>query len=159
MLDEVLVPGFSVYDDSSLPAQALASEFYDNYEPREQLGSGGSSIVRRCISKENGQEYAVKIIDLTGGQGSSHQDQDIVRFVENEISLLKRVSGQKNCIRMIKYFKTQAYYFIIFELMKKGELFHYLTKEITLDENKARRLMHQIFKSADGYRRAGDALK
>lgn len=150
MLDEVLIPGFSVYDDSSLPSQALASEFYDKYEPREQLGSGGSSIVRRCISKENNQEYAVKIIDLTGGNGSSHQDQDIVRFVENEVSLLKRVNGQRNCIKMIKFFKTKAYYFIIFELMSRGELFDYLTKQISLSESQVRKMMWQILNAIQG---------
>jgi len=139
-----------VYDDSTLPCQALASEFYDKYEPREQLGSGGSSIVRRCISKENNQEYAVKIIDLTGGNGSCNQDQDIVKFVENEISLLKRVNGQRNCIKMIKFFKTQAYYFIIFELMSRGELFDYLTKQITLSESQVRKMMWQIFSAIQG---------
>lgn len=147
MLDEILVPGFTVYDDSTLPAEALASEFYDKYEPREQLGSGGSSVVRRCISKENGEEYAVKIIDLTGGAGGVRQDADIVRFVENEVSILEMVSGRRNCIRMVSCLRTQAYYFIIFELMPRGELFDYLTKQISLPETAVRKTMWQIFKA------------
>lgn len=138
-------------DDSNLPVASLASEFYDRYEPREQLGSGVSSIVRRCVDRDDGEEYAVKIIDLTGGVGggAENQDADILRYVENEVKLLSIVKGKPNCIRMKCYFQTEAYFFIVFELMPRGELFDYLTKEISLDEPCVRQIMIQIFRAID----------
>lgn len=51
--------------EDQLPDYAVAQEFYAQYEPKEILGKGISSIVRRCVSKVDGQSYAVKIIDLT----------------------------------------------------------------------------------------------
>jgi hypothetical protein len=34
-----------------LPAQDIATLFYQKYEPREVLGKGASSTVRRCLLK------------------------------------------------------------------------------------------------------------
>lgn len=161
---------------SKLPNLRQATLFYEKYEPREQLGEGISSIVRRCINRQTGKEYAVKIIDLTGSanytedttstpvtENFNHNDsfcssiqssnstltdkidQSILQRVENEVALLKLVRGKPDIIYMVESFQTSAYYFIVFELMNRGELFDYLTAEVTLSENRCRRIMKQIF--------------
>ena len=40
-----------VQDTEFLPAQDIATLFYQKYEPREVLGKGASSTVRRCLLK------------------------------------------------------------------------------------------------------------
>ena len=47
--------------------------FYSKYEPKEILGKGLSSVVRRCVDKNDGRNYAVKIIDVSD---SSQIDED-----------------------------------------------------------------------------------
>ena len=39
------------------------------YEPLEVLGRGISSVVRRCLKRDTGEQFAVKIIDLLQGKG------------------------------------------------------------------------------------------
>lgn len=170
----------TLYQTDTLPNLKQATLFYEKYEPREQLGVGISSVVRRCISRETGQEYAVKIIDLTG-QGlncdnpnpvqdktfgrievpsleQQHQDLEskescikekidleILHRVENEVKLLRSMRGKPDIIYLVESFKTSAYYFLVFELMNRGELFDYLTSEVSLSENRCRRIMKQIF--------------
>ncbi|GBM74890.1 Calcium/calmodulin-dependent protein kinase type II alpha chain [Araneus ventricosus] len=39
------------------------TRFSDNYELKEELGKGAFSIVRRCVQKQSGLEFAAKIIN------------------------------------------------------------------------------------------------
>uniref|UniRef100_A0A8C2XII6 Calcium/calmodulin dependent serine protein kinase n=1 Tax=Cyclopterus lumpus TaxID=8103 RepID=A0A8C2XII6_CYCLU len=38
--------------------------FEDVYELCEVIGKGPFSVVRRCINRETGQQFAVKIVDV-----------------------------------------------------------------------------------------------
>ena len=54
--------------------------FADFYElTDEHLGSGAYASVRTCISKEDGQEYAVKIVDK---QDESHTRWRLLRYLD-----------------------------------------------------------------------------
>lgn len=41
----------------------VTTRFSDNYELKEELGKGAFSIVRRCVQKSTGLEFAAKIIN------------------------------------------------------------------------------------------------
>ncbi|KAK9510706.1 hypothetical protein O3M35_005441 [Rhynocoris fuscipes] len=68
--------------DDTLPDKDAAKEFYAKYEPKEILGRGISSTVRRCIEKETGVEYAAKIIDISA-------DPDSLASTKEEIHILR----------------------------------------------------------------------
>lgn len=53
--------------------------------------SGISSVVRRCIDKETGKEYAAKIIDL--GASESSDSNQMLESTRQEISILRQVMG------------------------------------------------------------------
>ncbi|KAK3780130.1 hypothetical protein RRG08_051608 [Elysia crispata] len=46
-----------------MAAQTTTGKFSDTYELKEELGKGAFSIVRRCVQKNTGLEFAAKIIN------------------------------------------------------------------------------------------------
>ncbi|KAE8746938.1 hypothetical protein FOCC_FOCC006358 [Frankliniella occidentalis] len=134
--------------DDLLPDKDAAKEFYARYEPKEILGRGISSTVRRCIEKETGIEFAAKIIDLSndshdgGGDGKTMLEATI-----EEVKILRLVAGHPYIIEMHDVFESSTFIFLVFELCKNGELFDYLTTVVTLSEKKTRYIMRQLFEA------------
>ena len=90
------------------------------------LGKGLSSVVRKCVERATGKEYACKIMEF-------NDDSDDERnSTLQEIQILKLVGGHPNIIDIIASFETSNYVFIVMELCPYGELFDYLTKVVRL---------------------------
>uniref|UniRef100_A0A1B6E198 phosphorylase kinase n=1 Tax=Clastoptera arizonana TaxID=38151 RepID=A0A1B6E198_9HEMI len=123
-----------------LPDKDAAKEFYAKYEPKEILGRGISSTVRRCIEKETGVEFAAKIIDLSA-------DGDNKTATMEEVRILRLVAGHPYIIQLHDVFESSTFIFLVFELCKNGELFDYLTSVVTLSEKKTRYIMRQLFEA------------
>ncbi|XP_061913491.1 calcium/calmodulin-dependent protein kinase type II subunit gamma-like [Entelurus aequoreus] len=52
---------------------ATCTRFTDEYQLYEELGKGAFSVVRRCVKKSSGQEYAAKIINTKKLSARDHQ--------------------------------------------------------------------------------------
>lgn len=130
-----------------LPDKDAAKGFYAKYEPKEILGRGISSTVRRCIEKETGKEFAAKIIDL--GAIEAGDSNHMLEATRQEIQILRQVMGHKYIIELQDVFESDAFIFLVFELCRQGELFDYLTSVVTLSEKKSRYIMRQIFEGVD----------
>ncbi|XP_076298968.1 phosphorylase kinase gamma isoform X2 [Lasioglossum baleicum] len=129
--------------DDLLPDKDAAKGFYAKYEPKEILGRGISSTVRRCIEKETGVEYAAKIIDIST---ESNEDGNTMKDATlQEVHILRRVAGHSYIIELHDVFESSTFIFLIFEICKNGELFDYLTSVVTLSEKKTRYIMRQVF--------------
>ncbi|XP_046834613.1 phosphorylase b kinase gamma catalytic chain, liver/testis isoform isoform X4 [Vespa velutina] len=79
--------------DDLLPDKDAAKGFYAKYEPKEILGRGISSTVRRCIEKETGIEYAAKIIDISNEPHESTEGHTMKDATLQEVHILRRVAG------------------------------------------------------------------
>lgn len=95
-------------DRDILPDQDAAKEFYAKYEPKEVLGRGISSTVRRCVEKETGREYAAKIIDLSnednGSQYNNNNTQTTTRdSTISEVHILRLVAGHPYISELILF--------------------------------------------------------
>ncbi|XP_030380893.1 phosphorylase b kinase gamma catalytic chain, skeletal muscle/heart isoform isoform X4 [Scaptodrosophila lebanonensis] len=137
-------------EDDLLPDKDAAKGFYAKYEPKEILGRGISSTVRRCIEKETGKEFAAKIIDLGATTESGETNPyHMLEATRQEISILRQVMGHPYIIDLQDVFESDAFVFLVFELCPKGELFDYLTSVVTLSEKKTRTIMRQIFEGVE----------
>ncbi|ESO97942.1 hypothetical protein LOTGIDRAFT_209139 [Lottia gigantea] len=133
--------------DGDLPSRLHAKEFYAKYEPREILGKGVSSTVRKCFEKKTGTEYAVKIIDISGEKGETYQVAQVKKDTYREINILRMCAGHDNIIELHDWFETPTFIFLVFELCKKGELFDYLTEVVSLSEKRTRIIMRQLLEA------------
>ncbi|CAF3344962.1 unnamed protein product [Rotaria sp. Silwood1] len=124
--------------DDELPDRESAGQFYQKYDPKEVLGKGLSSVVRKCVEKATGKEYACKIMEFN--DDSDEERASTLR----EIQILKLVGGHPNIIDIVASFETPNYVFIVMELCPYGELFDYLTKVVRLSEKRTRQIMSSI---------------
>ena len=88
----------------------------DEYVIGKELGRGRFSIVCECVNKENGEHYAVKIID------KNTIEKDEKELLRTEIAVLKLVN-HPNIIRMEGIYESKQYLYIVMEMLKGGELF------------------------------------
>ncbi|XP_066954875.1 phosphorylase b kinase gamma catalytic chain, liver/testis isoform isoform X3 [Macrobrachium rosenbergii] len=129
-------------DGDVLPSRDAAKGFYAKYEPKEVLGRGGCSVVRRCIEKETGNQYAAKIIDL-----SDSSEEGVLEATIREIEVLRLVAGHPYIIELHDVFESSTFIFLVFELCEHGELFDHLTTVVTLSEKKTKVIMRQLFEA------------
>ena len=70
-----------------------ACKFHSIYDVKEEIGRGMSSVVRRCVNRRTGEEFAVKIIDVEGCHGDVKKDSDLRSVIRNEIRILQELKG------------------------------------------------------------------
>lgn len=66
------------------------------YSMISSLFRGISSIVRRCIEKETGKEFAVKIIDISGEKSDIYEADLTKKDTIREINILRMCKGHDN---------------------------------------------------------------
>lgn len=97
-----------VENDEELPDREKAREFYSKYEPKDVLGKGISSTVRKCVEKATGKEYAVKIVEYSGP--------DLKESTLREIEIMRLIGGHPNIIDIHDTFESESFVFIVMEL-------------------------------------------
>lgn len=79
-------------ENDELPDREKAREFYSKYEPKDVLGKGLSSVVRKCVEKSTGKEYAVKIVEYSGP--------DLKESTVREIEIMRLIGGHPNISKL-----------------------------------------------------------
>ncbi|XP_062859825.1 phosphorylase b kinase gamma catalytic chain, liver/testis isoform [Trichomycterus rosablanca] len=130
-----------------LPDWVGAKEFHQKYEPKEVIGRGVSSVVRRCVNKHTGQELAVKIIEITAEKMTPQQLEEVKSSTIKEIHVLSVVKGHPSIITLVDSYESTTFIFLVFDLMRRGELFDYLTEKVTLSEKETRSMMRALLEA------------
>uniref|UniRef100_A0A8C7H4I6 phosphorylase kinase n=1 Tax=Oncorhynchus kisutch TaxID=8019 RepID=A0A8C7H4I6_ONCKI len=108
---------------------------------------GVSSVVRRCVHKHTGQELAVKIIEITAEKMTAQQLEEVKSSTLKEIQVLNMVKGHSSIITLIDSYESTTFIFLVFDLMRSGELFDYLTEKVTLSEKETRCMMRCLLEA------------
>ncbi|XP_053495568.1 phosphorylase b kinase gamma catalytic chain, liver/testis isoform [Ictalurus furcatus] len=130
-----------------LPHWVRAKEFHQKYESKEVIGRGVSSVVRRCVNKHTGQEFAVKIIEITAEKMTAQQLEEVKSSTLKEIHVLNVLKGHPSIITLIDSYESATFIFLVFDLMRRGELFDYLTEKVTLSEKETRNMMRALLEA------------
>lgn len=89
----------------------------DFYKFETTLGKGQFGTVRKAIKKENGEEFAIKVLDKTS---LTHED---VAAQATEIDILDQID-HPNVVKLIELFDEKDRFYMVFELMSGGELYN-----------------------------------
>ncbi|KAF7647158.1 hypothetical protein LDENG_00176560 [Lucifuga dentata] len=130
-----------------LPDWVGAKEFYQKYDPKEVIGRGVSSVVRRCVHRHRGQELAVKIIEITSEKMTAKQVEEVKTSTLKEIQVLNMVKGHSSIITLVDSYESATFIFLVFDLMRRGELFDYLTEKVTLSEKETRSIVRALLEA------------
>lgn len=139
-----------VVEINKMDREQTVDAFYRSYEPKEVLGRGVSSVVRRCTDRATKQDWAVKIIDLnSGGANQDCTPEELRDMAWKEINVLRRVHSHENIMQLGGVFATDAHIFIVTELCPGGELFDFHTRQVTLSERRTRLIMRQLLSALE----------
>ncbi|KAF7705348.1 phosphorylase b kinase gamma catalytic chain, liver/testis isoform, partial [Silurus meridionalis] len=130
-----------------MPHWVGAKEFHQKYKSKEVIGRGVSSVVRRCVNKHTGQEFAVKIIEITAEKMTAEQLEEVKSSTLKEIHVLNVLKGHPSIITLIDSYESATFIFLVFDLMRRGELFDYLTEKVTLSEKETRSMMRALLEA------------
>jgi len=111
-----------------------------SYTFHEKIGTGKFSVVYRAVSKQNKQEYAIKVIDKKLLKPEEKE------FLLSETSVMK-ILDHPNVIKLIDTIETKTHIYIITEIVKDGDLFDYIINREFLEEYDASFIMKQLITS------------
>ncbi|XP_032446761.1 serine/threonine-protein kinase DCLK1b isoform X4 [Xiphophorus hellerii] len=101
----------------------------DRYKVGRILGDGNFAVVRECVERSTGREYALKIISKDKCKGKEH-------MIQSEVSILRRVK-HPNIVLLIEEMDTRRDLYLVMELVKGGDLFDAITSSNRYTERDA----------------------
>ncbi|XP_056326573.1 calcium/calmodulin-dependent protein kinase type II subunit gamma isoform X12 [Danio aesculapii] len=116
------------------------TRFTDEYQLYEELGKGAFSVVRRCVKKSTGQEYAAKIINTKKLSARDHQK------LEREARIC-RLLKHPNIVRLHDSIAEEGFHYLVFDLVTGGELFEDIVAREYYSESDASHCINQILES------------
>ncbi|XP_031655611.1 calcium/calmodulin-dependent protein kinase type II subunit gamma isoform X6 [Oncorhynchus mykiss] len=117
-----------------------STRFTDEYQLYEELGKGAFSVVRRCVKKSSGQEFAAKIINTKKLSARDHQK------LEREARIC-RLLKHSNIVRLHDSISEEGFHYLVFDLVTGGELFEDIVAREYYSEADASQCINQILES------------
>ncbi|KAI9553596.1 putative calcium/calmodulin-dependent protein kise type II subunit delta-like isoform X3 [Daphnia sinensis] len=118
------------------------TRFSDNYELKEELGKGAFSIVRRCVQKSTGLEFAAKIINTKKLSARDFQK------LEREARICRKLQ-HPNIVRLHDSIQEESFHYLVFDLVTGGELFEDIVAREFYSEADASHCIQQILESVN----------
>uniref|UniRef100_A0A3B5AH21 non-specific serine/threonine protein kinase n=1 Tax=Stegastes partitus TaxID=144197 RepID=A0A3B5AH21_9TELE len=113
-----------------------ASSILEKYKIGKVIGDGNFAVVKECVERSTGKEFALKIIDKAKCRGKEH-------LIENEVAVLRRVK-HPNIIMLIEEVDTPSDLYLVMELVKGGDLFDAITSSAKYTERDASIMVYNL---------------
>ena len=111
----------------------------DLYEFKEKIGEGHFGLVKRCIEKSTGKEYAVKIMNKNK---IKKKDLQFLIQERNYMMLIKH----PNIVSLIEDFEDEKYIYLVMEYYKGGDLFSYINNHYKINKMISEKNVAKIIK-------------
>uniref|UniRef100_A0A3B5A9J9 Serine/threonine-protein kinase DCLK2 n=1 Tax=Stegastes partitus TaxID=144197 RepID=A0A3B5A9J9_9TELE len=115
--------------DPTDECSAVPPSIAERYKVGRTLGDGNFAVVRECVERSTGREYALKIISKVKCRGKEH-------MIQSEVSILRRVK-HPNIVLLIEEMDTHSELYLVMELVKGGDLFDAITSSNKYTERDA----------------------
>ena len=111
----------------------------DLFEMKDKIGEGHFGLVKKCIEKSSGKEYAVKIMNK-----NKIKEKDLYFLIQerNYMCLIKH----PNIVSLIRDFEDENCLYFIMEYYKGGDLSNYLKNSKKINEKNRERIAAKIIK-------------
>ncbi|KAM4706885.1 serine/threonine-protein kinase DCLK2 isoform 4-T5 [Discoglossus pictus] len=113
-----------------------SSIILEKYKIGKVIGDGNFAVVKECVERTTGKEFALKIIDKAKCCGKEH-------LIENEVSILRQVK-HPNIIMLIEEMDTSTELYLVMELVKGGDLFDAITSSTKYTERDASAMVYNL---------------
>ncbi|XP_059098049.1 calcium/calmodulin-dependent protein kinase type II alpha chain-like isoform X2 [Tigriopus californicus] len=137
-------------------AQNPSTKFTDNYELKEELGKGAFSVVRRCVQKATGLEFASKIINTKKLSARDFQKLErearICRKLQHPNigkNFIYHPNQSRALVRLHDSIQEENFHYLVFDLVTGGELFEDIVAREFYSEADASHCIQQILESVN----------
>ncbi|XP_032419739.1 serine/threonine-protein kinase DCLK2-like [Xiphophorus hellerii] len=113
-----------------------ASSILEKYIVGKVIGDGNFAVVKECVERSTGKEFALKIINKAKCSGKEH-------LIENEVAVLRRVK-HPNIIMLIEEVDTPSELCLVMELVKGGDLFDAIMSSAKYTEKDASTMVYNL---------------
>ncbi|XP_016886847.1 MAP kinase-interacting serine/threonine-protein kinase 1 [Cynoglossus semilaevis] len=122
--------------------ESFTGTFHELYKLTDEvLGQGAYAKVQGCINMQNGQEFAVKIIEKTAGYSRSR--------VFREVETLYQCQGNKNILELFHFFEDSTCFYLVFEKLRGGSILTHIQNRKHFDELEASKVVRDIALALD----------
>ncbi|XP_014443441.1 serine/threonine-protein kinase 17A [Tupaia chinensis] len=127
---------------SEIRAAVRTEPFQDSYSlsPGRELGRGKFAVVRKCIKKDSGKEFAAKFMR------KRRKGQDCRMEIIHEIAVLELAQDNPWVVNLYEVYETPSEMILVLEYAAGGEIFDQCVaeREDAFTEKDVQRLMRQI---------------
>ncbi|XP_050195751.1 serine/threonine-protein kinase 17B [Myiozetetes cayanensis] len=127
--------------DTPLHTTIKTENFHNFYTlESKQLGRGRSAVVRKCVAKSTGQEYAAKFLK------KRRRGQDCKAEIHHEIAVLELMKSNPRIVNLHEVYETANEIILVLEYAAGGEIFDLCVPDLDyrIGERDIVRLIRQI---------------
>jgi hypothetical protein len=126
----------------------------------EKMGDGAfSNVYKARAIDDDKREVGIKVVrkyEMNNMQGTKHLHPDFKKVpkaaersnILKEVQIMKQLD-HPNIIKLIDFFESSQYYYIILELAQGGELFHQIVRLTYFSEELSRHVIVQVAKALE----------